>query len=130
MLFTSVEQSLLTSGVSHPDQWQELSGPENLVGSVPDGRYIGFFSGTNQGFILTRAQGRVVCVELPGARFMPLQKLSRRQRRLCSFAVGMDIEAVEGGEFCRTWRSLRSSASAGFISMSARRCGGQNRAIW
>lgn len=125
MLFTSAEQSLLTSGVFTRDQWQEL-GPENLVGSVLDGRYIGFFSGTNQGFILDLGRKDVVRVELPGA---PVHALYHHVNDDSVYlAVGTDISVFEGGESLPyTWRSKPFFMSA-LISMSALRIeGGQNR---
>lgn len=125
MLFTSAEQSLLTSGVFTRDQWQEL-GPENLVGSVLDGRYIGFFSGTNQGFILDLGRKDVVRVELPGA---PVHALYHHVNDDCVYlAVGTDISVFEGGESLPyTWRSKPFFMSA-LTSMSALRIeGGQNR---
>ena len=125
MLFTSAEQSLLTSGVFTRDQWQEL-GPENLVGSVLDGRYIGFFSGTSQGFILDLGRKDVVRVELPGA---PVHALYHHVNDDCVYlAVGTDISVFEGGESLPyTWRSKPFFMSA-LTSMSALRIeGGQNR---
>uniref|UniRef100_UPI00280AB37B hypothetical protein n=1 Tax=uncultured Bilophila sp. TaxID=529385 RepID=UPI00280AB37B len=125
MLFTSAEQSLLTSGVFTRDQWQEL-GPENLVGSVLDGWYIGFFSGTNQGFILDLGRKDVVRVELPGA---PVHALYHHVNDDCVYlAVGRDISVFEGGEpLPYTWRSKPFFMSA-LTSMSALRIeGGQDR---
>lgn len=64
MLFTSADQSLVSGQTWTRDQWQEL-GPENLMGTVLDGKYIGFFEGTRYGLIYTPGAKDIVRVELP-----------------------------------------------------------------
>ncbi len=122
MLFTSAEQSLLTSGVFTRDQWQEL-GPENLIGSVLDGRYIGFFSGTGQGFILDLGRKDIVRVELPGGE---VHAMRHHVNDDCIYlAAGTDISVFEGGEpLPYTWRSKPFFTSA-FTTMSALRIEGE-----
>ena len=101
-------------------------GLKTFVGLSADGRYIGFFSGTNQGFILDPGRKDVVRVELPGA---PVHALYHHVNDDCVYlAVGTDISVFEGGESLPyTWRSQPFFMSA-LISMSALRIeGGQNR---
>lgn len=124
MLFTSAEQSLLTADVFTRDQWQAL-GPENLLGSVLDGRYIGFFSGTNRGFVLDLARRDIVRVELPGGA---VHALYHHVNDDCVYlAAGADIAAFEGGEpLPYTWRSKPFFTSA-LTGLSALRIeGGQD----
>lgn len=64
MLFTASDQSLASGQTFTRDQWQEL-GPENLMGTVLDGKYIGFFEGTRYGLIYTPGAKDIVRVELP-----------------------------------------------------------------
>ena len=64
MLFTSNEQALATAATWTHEQWQELH-PESLMGVVHDGRYVGFFEGTNRGFLFSLGAKDVVWVELP-----------------------------------------------------------------
>ena len=122
MLFTSAEQRLLTSGVFTRDQWQEL-GPENLIGSVLDGRYIGFFSGTGQGFILDLGRKDIVRVDLPGGE---VHAMRHHVNDDCIYlAAGTDISVFEGGEpLPYTWRSKPFFTSA-FTTMSALRIEGE-----
>ena len=122
MLFTSAEQSLLTSGVFTREQWQEL-GPEKLVGSVLDGRYIGFFSGTNQGFILDLGRRDIVRVDLPGTA---VHALYHHVNDDCIYlALGTDIGVFEGGEpLPYTWRSKPFFTSV-LTAMSALRIEGE-----
>lgn len=126
MLFTSAEQSLLTSGVFTRDQWQEL-GPENLIGSVLDGRYIGFFSGTGQGFILDLGHKDIVRVELPGGE---VHAMRHHVNDDCIYlAAGTDISVFEGGEpLPYTWRSKPFFTSA-FTTMSALRIEGEQSKV-
>lgn len=64
MLFTSSDQSLLTAQTFTRDQWQAMH-PENLMGTVHDGRYVAFFSGTNTGMLISVGAKDLVRVELP-----------------------------------------------------------------
>lgn len=64
MLFTANDQSLATSQTYTRDQWQGLD-IENLMGTVLDGQYIGFFAGTNKGIIFTIGAKDIVRIELP-----------------------------------------------------------------
>lgn len=124
MLFTSAEQSLLTSGVFTRDQWQEL-GPENLVGSVLDGRYHAFSAARTKDHPDPRRKD-VVRVELPGA---PVHALYHDVNDDCVYLARGDGHSVfEGGESLPyTWRSKPFFMSA-LTSMSALRIeGGQNR---
>lgn len=64
MHFTANEQSLLTAGTFTREQWQAMQ-PETLIGTVHDGRYIGFFVGTGQGFVFSLGARDIVKVQLP-----------------------------------------------------------------
>ncbi len=64
MRFTSGQQTLLTESVFTREQWLDLS-PWNLMGSILDGRYIGVFKGSNQGFILDLARQDIVRLRFP-----------------------------------------------------------------
>ncbi|WP_165079246.1 MULTISPECIES: hypothetical protein [unclassified Desulfovibrio] len=64
MLFTAADQSLVSAQTFTREQWQEL-GPENLMGTVLDGKYIGFFAGTRHGLIYSVGAKDIVRVELP-----------------------------------------------------------------
>ncbi|WP_165069465.1 hypothetical protein [Desulfovibrio sp. ZJ200] len=64
MLFTASDQSLVSGQTFTRDQWQEL-GPQNLMGTVLDGKYIGFFAGTRHGLIYSVGAKDIVRVELP-----------------------------------------------------------------
>lgn len=48
MLMTSSEQTLITEQTMTREQWAAL-GPETLMGTVHDGRYVGFFRGRTGG---------------------------------------------------------------------------------
>ena len=64
MHFTANGQTLLTGRTFTREQWQGME-PEKLLGAVLDGRYIGFFAGSNTGFMLDIGAADVVRVELP-----------------------------------------------------------------
>ena len=64
MLFSSNEQTIITAQTYTRDQWRNL-GPENLMGTVCDNRYIGFFSGTNKGLLFHIGRADIVQIELP-----------------------------------------------------------------
>lgn len=64
MLFSSNQQSLLTEQTLTREQWQELQ-PERLLGSVHDGRYVGFFEGTREGLLFHIGRADVVRLRLP-----------------------------------------------------------------
>lgn len=64
MLMTSNEQSLMTERTITREQWAEL-GPENLMGTVHDGRYVGFFRGTNRGLVFHIGRADMTRIELP-----------------------------------------------------------------
>lgn len=64
MLFSSNQQSLLTEQTMTREQWQAL-GPERLLGSVHDGRYVGFFEGTGEGLLFHIGRADVVRLRLP-----------------------------------------------------------------
>lgn len=64
MHFTANEQTLLTAGTFTREQWQAM-GPDKLLGAVLDGRYVGFFAGSNLGFLFSIGAKDVVHVELP-----------------------------------------------------------------
>lgn len=64
MLFTSGDQTLLTSQTFTREQWQALR-PETLLGTVHDGRYVAFFAGSNQGLLFSIGAKDVVRVQLP-----------------------------------------------------------------
>jgi len=64
MLFSSSEQQLLTAQTWTREQWQALE-PEKLLGTVHEGRYVGFFDGSNKGFLFSLGGKDVVWMELP-----------------------------------------------------------------
>ena len=64
MLMTSSEQTLITEQTMTREQWTAME-PENLLGTVHDGRYVGFFRGTNRGLIFHIGRADIVRVELP-----------------------------------------------------------------
>lgn len=57
---------VVTRGVFTVDQWRAM-GPSSLLGAYFEGRYYGFFRGTNRGFAYDFAAGDVVLFELPGS---------------------------------------------------------------
>ena len=64
MLMTSSEQALVTEQTMTREQWAAL-GPETLLGTVHDGRYVGFFRGTNRGILFHIGRADLIRVELP-----------------------------------------------------------------
>lgn len=56
--------ALATARLFAKEQWRELE-PANILGAALDGEYIGFFSGTNRGFILGRDGRGIVRIRLP-----------------------------------------------------------------
>lgn len=64
MLFTSSEQSLVSQQTLSREQWQAL-GPERLLGVIHDGRYVGFFEGSNRGICFHLGRADFVSLELP-----------------------------------------------------------------
>lgn len=121
MLFTSANQSLLTAEVFTRDQWQALH-PENLIGSILDGRYIGFFAGTNQGFLLDLGRKDRVRLELNGT----VNALYHHVNDDCIYlAMDAGIFQFEAGEVMPYhWRSKPFFTSA-LTGMSALRIEGE-----
>ncbi|WP_297215375.1 hypothetical protein [uncultured Desulfovibrio sp.] len=64
MLFSSNQQTLATGQTYSREQWQAL-GPERLMGTVHDNRYIGFFAGSNTGILFHIGRADVTRLELP-----------------------------------------------------------------
>lgn len=64
MLFSANEQTLVTGQSFTREQWQAL-GPDKLLGAVHDSRYVGFFEGTNQGFLFSLGAKDIIRMELP-----------------------------------------------------------------
>lgn len=64
MLFSSNEQALITGQIFTREQWQAL-GPDRLLGTVHDNRYVGFFKGSCHGFLINLGARDMVRVELP-----------------------------------------------------------------
>lgn len=90
MWFTSNEQNLATGGTFSREQWRAM-GPERLMGSVHDGRYVGFFEGSNKGFLYYIGRADVVRLELPeGWKVRALYHHSEDD------ALYLSVEAPEG----------------------------------
>ncbi|MFI3270819.1 MAG: hypothetical protein R3Y11_01775 [Pseudomonadota bacterium] len=64
MFFSVSEQSIMTGNIFSREQWQAL-GPENLMATMLDGRYVGFFKGTNKGLSYDISRGDIVHIVLP-----------------------------------------------------------------
>lgn len=108
MLFTSNEQTLLTGGVYTREQWQALH-PENLLGAVLDDRYVGFFRGTNTGFILDLNRRDIVRVAFAdGSQVNGLYHHSNDDCLYLAFQTGGKCGACrfeDGEPLAYTWRS-------------------------
>ncbi|MFR8275761.1 MAG: hypothetical protein ACLU98_05265 [Desulfovibrio fairfieldensis] len=124
MLFTSNEQSLITGQTLSREQWQEL-GPERLMGSVHDGRYVAFFKGTNEGLLFHIGRADMVRLELPGGwKVHALYHHSEDDALYLSAEMpdGCGIWKFEGGDsplpYC--WRSKEFFTSALYAMTAAR----------
>jgi len=126
MLFTSNEQTLITSQTFTRDQWQEL-GPESIIGTIHDGAYIGFFAGTNKGFMFHIGRADVVRLELDAdVKVLALHHHSRGNAIYLSMQTkgGSGVWKFEAGKPLRyTWRSKVFFTSA-LTGMSAARVDG------
>lgn len=131
MLFTSNEQSLITGQTLSREQWQEL-GPERLMGSVHDGRYVAFFKGTNEGLLFHIGRADMVRLELPeGWKAHALYHHSEDDALYLSVetADGCGIWKFEGGDspLPYRWRSKEFFTSA-LYGMTAARVQGEQGA--
>ena len=117
------------------EQWLEL-GPERLLGSVLDGKYIGFFEGSGQGLIFSIGSREIVRVELPDG--MKVTALYHHSVDDCIYLAidrdnGHGIYKWEGGEALEyVWRSKPFFLSRN-MAMTAMRVEGeqdlQNRLV-
>ncbi|MCD7985086.1 MAG: hypothetical protein LUG19_12680 [Desulfovibrio sp.] len=128
MLFTSNEQSLITGETFSREQWQEL-GPERLMGSVHDGRYVAFFKETNEGLLFHIGRADMVRLELPeGWQVHALYHHSEDDALYLSVetTVGCGIWKFEGGDSLLPyrWRSKEFFTSA-LCGMAAARVEGE-----
>lgn len=127
MLFTASDQSLVSGQTFTREQWQEL-GPESLMGSVLDGKYIGFFAGTRYGIIYAVGAKDIVRVELP--RDWKVRALYHNSVDDCIYLSidtpkGSGIYEWEAGApMAYTWRSKPVFFSA-LTGMSAVRVEGE-----
>ena len=128
MLMTSSEQTLTTEQAITREQWEEL-GPENLMGTVHDGRYVGFFRGTNKGFLFHIGRADIVRVELPDG--WKVTCLYHHSEDDCVYLgvetpEGAGIWEFEAGEVMPyRWRSKEFFTSA-LTSMRAVRVSGEH----
>jgi hypothetical protein len=129
MLFTGNEQTLITEQTFTRDQWQAL-GPENITGTINDGSYIGFFAGTNKGFMFCIGRADIVWLELDGdVKVTALYHHSKDDAIYLSMDTkdGPSIWKFEAGEPLRyTWRSKVFFTSA-LLGMSAARVEGDQK---
>lgn len=127
MLISAGEQTLITSQTFTREQWQALQ-PESLMGTVHDGRYVGFFAGSNRGFLFSVGARDVVRVELPeGWRVQCLYHHSVDDAVYISAKTpeGAGIYKLEAGApLVYRWRSKPFFTSA-LTSMSAVRAEGE-----
>lgn len=127
MLFSSNEQGLATSGTFTREQWQSL-GPDRLMGTVHDGRYVAFFEGTSTGLLFHIGRADVVRMELPdGWKVQALYHHSEDDALYLSAVTpdGCGIWQFEGGNALLPyrWRSKDFFTSA-LCSMAAARVQG------
>ena len=130
MLFSSNQQTLLTEQILTREQWQEL-GPERLLGSVHDGRYVGFFEGTGEGLLLHLGRSDLVRLRLPdGWIVRGLRHHSQDDALYLSARTpqGEGIWRFEGGGeyLAYVWRSKEFFTSALCGMTAARVQGAQN----
>ncbi len=127
MLMTSSEQTLITGQTMTRDQWTAM-GPENLMGTVHDGRYVGFFRGTNRGLIFHIGRADIVRVELPDG--WKVTCLYHHSEDDCVYfgaetPEGAGIWEFEAGDaLSYRWRSKEFFLSA-LTGMSAARISGE-----
>ena len=127
MLMTSSEQTLMTEQTITREQWAEL-GPENLMGTVHDGRYLGFFRGTNRGLIFHIGRADMTRMELPEG--WAVTCLYHHSEDDCVYLGaetpdGSGIWEFEAGELMPyRWRSREFFTSA-LVGMSAARLSGE-----
>lgn len=131
MLFSSNEQGLATSGTFTREQWQAL-GPDRLMGTVHDGRYVAFFEGTRTGLLFHIGRSDVVRVELPeGWKVQALYHHSEDDALYLSAVTpdGCGIWQFEGGDTLLPyrWRSKDFFTSA-LCGMAAARVQGAQSA--
>lgn len=99
MLFTANEQALSTGQTYTRDQWQEMD-LDMLMGTILDGQYIGFFAGTNKGFIFTIGAKDVVRVELPeGMKVMAVYHHSLDD------CIYLSIDSADGSHAVWEWEA-------------------------
>lgn len=126
MLFSSSEQTILTGETYTREQWRSLS-PETLIGTVLDGRYVGFFENTNRGILISLGAKDVVQIELPAD--WKVRCLYHHSEDDCVYmSVGTDsgngIYKFESGEpLTYRWRSKPYFTST-LINISAVRVEG------
>ena len=127
MMFTSNEQSLVSGQTFTREQWQELH-PETLMGTVHDGRYVAFFSGTNEGFLFNLGRTDVVRVRFP--EDWKVHALYHHSEDDCVYLSietknGYGVYRFEAGESLEyTWRSKVFFTSA-LTGMSCARVEGE-----
>lgn len=129
MLMTSNEQTLVTEQTITREQWTAL-GPEMLMGTVHDGRYVGFFRGTNRGLLFHVGRADITRVELPEG--WNVTCLYHHSEDDCVYLGaetpdGAGIWEFEAGEVMPyRWRSKEFFTSA-LVGMSAARVSGEQR---
>ena len=129
MLFSSNEQTLATANVFTREQWQAL-GPEKLVATVVDGKYVGFFAGTNKGIVFHIGRADITLIELPDDWMVHC--LYHHSEDDCAYlsiqtGQGHGIWQYEGGTGLKyRWRSKDFFTSA-LIGMSAARISGDQK---
>lgn len=64
MLFSANEQTLISAQTFTRDQWQAMH-PEKLMGTIHDGRYVGFFKGSNSGLLFSVGAKDIIRITLP-----------------------------------------------------------------
>lgn len=85
-------REVITRQLFTRSQWQRL-GPANILGAAVNGKYLGFFAGTNHGFVLDRDVSGVVRVELPDKmRVLALRQHSVDDCVYMSIDAGSDAE--------------------------------------
>lgn len=108
MLFTANDQALATQATFTPAQWEAL-GPSGIMGAFWNGKYYGFFSGTNKGFMFAPGSQDIVWIEL--SETMKVLALCHHSVDDCLYAAIDDsgkagIYRLEAGEELRfLWRS-------------------------
>lgn len=136
MLFSTGEQTLATAQTFTREQWQALR-PETLMGTVHDGRYVGFFAGSNTGFLFNVGARDVVRVELPqGWHVLHLYHHSVDDAVYISAATpqGAGIYKLEAGDVLSyRWRSkpffTSTLAAMGAVRVEGGQRGGTSIAV-